>query len=199
MKQFYTVPLLSGLFLMACGNDSDPAPLTGSPVSSSTIADTCNCTEVITDSLGIHLKDGKPFTGTCESYYDDNGKRYLEQNMLEGKLHGKVSYYDREGNLILGEYYENGRQIRSGQTEIGLSCDCSELLSQTVQSMQVYKLDGIPFTGKCTKKYPESSQVYMESNYKNGLLNGYTIYYDREGETILMEKYENGEQVSSIH
>ncbi|MBK9592648.1 MAG: hypothetical protein IPO32_14535 [Crocinitomicaceae bacterium] len=114
-------------------------------------------------------------------------------------MHGKVEYYDREGQIILQEFYEDGNQKRTGGADGATTCDCSELETQVVQGVNVYKLDNVPFTGKCEKFYEGESQVYMESNYKKGLLHGYTVYYNRDGSTILMEKYENGEAVSAIH
>jgi antitoxin component YwqK of YwqJK toxin-antitoxin module len=68
-----------------------------------------------------------------------------------------------------------------------------------MQGMSIYKLDDVPFTGRCEKFYENSNQLYMESSYKKGILDGYTIYYNRDGSTILMEKYELGVMTSTVH
>lgn len=186
--------------LLACGGEADEKTLQGSEnISAQTLADTCDCNELQVDSTGKHLLEGSPFTGTCVSYYEGAATKYLEKNMLNGMLHGKVEYFDKNGESLLQEFYENGTQKRSGNAETGLTCDCSELEIQTVQNVSVYKLDDVPFTGKCEKRYENSTQLYMESSYKNGLLDGYTVYYDRNGATILMEKYEAGILANSIH
>lgn len=166
---------------------------------SATTGDTCDCNELDIDSSGLHQKDEKPFTGTCISYYENTDSKYLEKNLLNGKLHGEVDYYDKSGNIILTEFYENGVAKRNVGSDVSNICDCSELEIKVVQGYSVYQLDNVPYTGKCEKKYPDSDQLSMESNYKNGLLEGYTLYYDKSGNTILMEKYEQGELVSAVH
>lgn len=197
MKYFAFFSLI--LFLFSCGDEQDKNLTTDSNISESNTSDTCDCNDLIIDSLGNHLLNKNAFTGTCVSYYEQSDIKYLEKNLLGGRLHGKVEYYDREGGMILQEFYENGNQKRTGGSDGASTCDCSELTSQNMQGIDVYKLDDIYFTGKCEKYYDDKKQVYMESHYKNGLLNGYTIYYNRDGSTILMEKYENGEMISAIH
>lgn len=196
----YLLPVFL-LLLISCGDGSSEksTPEGSSNMSEQTLADTCDCSTLQIDSLGNHLRNGQPFTGTCVSYYDGSETKYLEKNILNGLLHGKVEYFDKSGESLLQEFYEDGVQKRSGNQENGLTCDCSELQIQTVQNISVYKLDDVPFTGKCEKHYENSSQLYMESSYKNGLLDGYTVYYNKDGSTILMEKYERGELTSSVH
>lgn len=195
----YFIIFTSLLFLVSCSGEQTSTETTENSTSESTLDNTCDCNTLAIDSLGNHFLNDKPFTGTCISYYDQSDSKYLEKNILNGRLHGKVEYYSRTGEMILQEFYEDGKQKRSGGTDGASTCDCSELIIQEVQGMSVYKLDNAPFSGKCQKYYSGESQIYMESSYKNGLLNGYTIYYNRDGSTILMEKYENGELVSAIH
>lgn len=195
----YLLPIFL-LLLVSCGDASEKStPEGSSAIAEQTLGDTCDCSILQIDSLGNHLLEGKPFTGTCVSYYAGSENKYLEKNILNGLLHGKIEYFDKTGESLLQEFYENGVQKRSGNEENGLTCDCSELQIQTVQNTSVYKLDDVPFTGKCEKYYENSSQLYRESSYKNGLLEGYTVYYNRDGSTILMEKYERGELTSTVH
>lgn len=187
------------MLFVACGDEQGKTNSSENSNSEISLGDTCDCNELVIDSLGNHLLNDKAFTGICVSNYEGTDSKYLEKNLLNGRLHGKVEYYDREGQMILQEFYEDGNQKRSGGSDGATTCDCSELETQEVQGMSVYKLDNVPFTGKCEKFYDGEKQVYMESNYKKGLLHGYTVYYNRDGSTILMEKYENGEVVSAIH
>lgn len=195
------VTLLSGLIYLLIGCGADSANEASSENSNQAInsGDTCDCQELIIDSLGTHWLNEKEYTGVCLSYYDQSDLVYLEKNILQGKLHGAVNYYDKNGEILLTEFYENGSQKRSAGSDGSQVCNCNSLEIQKVQGMSVYKLEGVPFTGKCEKYYESMSQISMESSYENGLLNGYTIYYQRDGSTILMEKYEMGELVSTIH
>jgi len=118
---------------------------------------------------------------------------------MNGRLHGKVSYFDREGNILIEEMYENGKQKRMGGTDESISCKCDELTISKMNGYSVYKLDNVPFTGTCQKHYENSAQVYMECNYKNGLLHGYTQYFNKDGSSIILEKYEHGELITTIH
>lgn len=162
--------------------------------------DTCECDNLKTDSLGIFLKDDLPYTGVCYSNYPDMDVKYIEKELLEGKLHGKVVYYSKNGEVILEEVYEYGAQKRAGDFD-ALECECTELkLTNNEQTgITRYYLDDIPFTGKCTKYYPESEQVYIEANYKNGYLNGHTIYYAKDGSTLYFEVYESGVLVNTVY
>jgi hypothetical protein len=198
MRHFFFLTLL--VLAASCGGDSaEKTPQGSTHISEQTQGDVCDCDTLEIDSLGNHTLEGKPFTGSCISYYVDSEDKYLEKNILNGLLHGKVNYFDRNGEILLEEFYENGVQKRSGDSETGLTCDCSELKIQEIQGMSVYKLDDVPFTGRCERFYENSTQLYMESNYKKGILDGYTVYYNRDGSTILMEKYERGVMISTVH
>src|SRR5687768_17418027 len=180
MKHFFLLTLLA--LAVSCSSDSaDQTPQGSTSISEQTPEEICDCSVLAIDSLGNHTQDGKSFTGTCVSYYDGSENKYLEKNILNGLLHGKVTYFDRTGEILLEEFYESGKQKRSGDSETGLTCDCSELKIQEMQGMSIYKLDDVPFTGRCEKFYENSNQLYMESSYKKGILDGYTIYYNRDG------------------
>jgi len=188
--------------LIGCGDNVVENTSSDGNINSLNVADTCNCIELVVDSLGTHLLDDKLYTGICLSYYSASYDKYIEKNLFEGKLHGKVIYYDKDGAVLFEEVYENGKQKRNGALDETLTCDCAELEHVKTSDPLVptlVKLDDIPFTGKCEKYYENSEQLYMESDYKNGYLEGYTIYYNKDGSTILMEKYSYGQMISTVN
>jgi hypothetical protein len=198
MRHFFF--LTSILVIASCDNNSAEGTNLGpATISEQTMENACDCDTLEIDSLGNHTLKGKAFTGSCVSHYNGTEDKYLEKNILNGLLHGKVTYFDRSGELLLEEFYENGEQKHTGESETGLTCDCSDLEIQDMQGMSIYKLNGTPFTGRCEKFYQNSTQLYMESNYRKGILDGYTIYYNRDGSTILMENYEAGVMTSTVH
>ncbi|MBK8924656.1 MAG: hypothetical protein IPM74_01835 [Crocinitomicaceae bacterium] len=190
----------SVLLLGACGSDTSSENQPNQPAEVNEVSiETCSCDELNIDSTGMHTKSGQAFTGICTKNYENSDVIYLEKNLLQGKLHGKVIYYDKSGEVLLEETYENGVARLTGNAETTLTCNCSDLDVKNVQGIGVYKLNNVPFTGRCEKFYENSSQLYMESYYKSGFLHGYTVYYNRDGSTILMEKYENGLLVNTLN
>jgi hypothetical protein len=197
--RFIPIALIAGLY--ACGEQHVDKSTDGS-ISQTTVADTCNCDMLVTDTTGLHTLSDTAFTGVCLSYYEGSDDKYLEKNLLEGRLHGKVTYFDRTGQILLEEMYENGAQKRTGSPGENMTCNCAELEFVNTHDPNyptIAKLDDVPFTGRCEEKYPDSEQLSLESNYKKGLLNGYTVYYNRDGSSILMEHYENGMLVSAVN
>ena len=193
--------ILSGVLLLSCGGgDSEKNLIEAGTMMSSAPVDTCLCDDLSEDSLGNYFKDERPYNGVCVYNYPQSNQKYMVKGIMNGKLHGKVIYYDNQGNVLVEEVYENGQKKRTGDGA-PMTCDCAELEIKKMpgESIQRSFLEDIPFSGTCTKKFPESEQVYIESNYKNGLQEGYTSYYDKMGNTLYMEKYEHGELLKIIH
>jgi len=197
--------LLSLFFLsviIGCGGKSkkDLDLIEEGQIFASEILDTCLCDELAKDSSNIFYQNDSLFTGICVYNYPNSTEKYMVKSMLLGKLHGNVTYFDKQGAVLLVETYENGEKKRTGDGA-PLVCDCSELKVKNDHGTSIHRayLDEIPFEGKCKKKYPDSDQIYMEVSYKNGLHDGYTIFYDKEGNTMYMEKYENGELLKVLH
>lgn len=199
-NSLYTIGI--SLLFVACtsGPAEKPDLIEEGEVMTSTIADTCMCETLLEDSTGTFYKEEALFTGTCIYNYPETDLKYMVKSILAGKLHGPTTYYDKSGNILVEEIYENGTKKRSG-SGAPLTCDCSELEQLTApgEPLTRFLLDGIPYTGKCFESYKNADQVYMEVNYEKGLKDGFAIFYDRTGETMYMEKYENGELIKVIH
>ena len=194
--------LVSIFILISCSSNTDSKKTSDGSISDSDITNSCDCVDLDIDSTGVHYLNDSLYTGICVSYFVNTKSKYIEKSILKGKLHGKVVYYDKSGEVLLQELYENGKQKRSGETDKSLTCDCAELevhpnTDPIVPSQ--YWLDDMPFSGKCEKYYPDSQQLSLEVNYKNGYQDGYTIYYNRDGSTILMERYTSGILVSTVN
>lgn len=199
-----TSSLLALILMFSCSGNNEAADSTeldsGSMMQSQEL-DTCLCNDLDVDTMGIHYYKEETYTGVCVEYFPGSEEKYLEENLLNGQVHGRVIYYDREGQVLLEEIYEEGVRKRSGDVDV-LHCDCSELELVESNMQQVanrHVLDGIPYSGTCDKYYSDSDQIYMSVSYKDGLLNGRTIYYNRDGSTMLIEKYEIGELISTLH
>ncbi len=201
MRTFFIV-IVCLPFLVACGekNKGDIDLIEKGVVLTSNVADTCFCNVLVTNADGDLYQDDLLFTGVCILNYPNSDEKYIVKNILSGKLHGSVLYYDKMGNVLVEEIYQDGNRKRSGNSA-PLSCDCSELEHNDIpeSNSKLVLLDGIPYTGKCYEKYPNSDQASVEIGYTKGVLNGFSIFYDRQGNTMYMEKYEAGELIKVIY
>lgn len=194
----FVLPILLGfIFSFSCSSkprDTDKL-IDGGAIMNSTTLDTCFCEELVKDSTEFLFLEDVKFTGVCVHNYPNSTEKYIVKNILEGKLHGSVIYYAVSGEELMKENYKSGELVRAGE-ENEIVCDCSELnhVDQKNRADLPKKtyLDGTLFTGTCYKYYPESTQRYIDIAYKNGFQEGYSIYYDREGKTMYIEKYEAG-------
>lgn len=204
MKKSYIVLFLIS-FIFSCADQSsdNKKNITNNEGSQmqSEILDTCFCSELDRDSLGTHYLKEKLYTGICIEYYPETSTKYMEKSILSGLLHGKSSFFDKSGEMLVEEIYENGKKKRSGEV-MPLTCDCSELVKSekiSADGKTHYFLDDIPYTGTCEKYYPDSSSIYMEINYKNGLLEGRSTFYNKDGSKMYTEKYEAGELITTYY
>jgi antitoxin component YwqK of YwqJK toxin-antitoxin module len=84
-------------------------------------------------------------------------------------------------------------------TEIESHCNCKDLkMKASSDKLTKNYLNTILFSGSCEDYYPNSDQIYLEANYKKGLLHGFTIHYTKNGSAILMQKYEEGILIEEI-
>lgn len=199
--KFTVVGILSVLCFFACSSSEDEVDLIeAGSIMATNATDTCFCEVLVEDSLGNLSLDSTLFTGVCIYNYPGTKEKYMVKSLLNGKLHGLVSYYDQQGQILLEEMYENGQKKRTGDGA-PQTCNCSELKQITSPGEPLSRsfLDDIPFTGKCIEKYVNSDQTYMEVSYNKGLLEGFTTFYDQTGNTLYIEKYENGQLVKVIY
>ena len=200
MNRFFSC-LLAGLLVVSCSSEQNEILTDQGSVMQTDDMDTCLCNELAIDSAGIHTKKNELYTGICFENYPNSDKKYIEKSLLKGKPHGKIVYYDQQGAVLFEEIYKEGEKKRSGELEV-IECDCSEL--ELVESSlpgvsDRYFLDEMPFTGSCSKYYPESDQIYMDVNYTAGELNGATTYYNKDGSVMYIEKYSMGELMRTVH
>lgn len=204
MRQFLLVfPLIfTAVVMVACGGEKQDGSefIVQGEMASVALQDTCSCDDLIEDENGNTFLDTAIYTGVCRLNYPNTEIQYMTKDYMNGQLHGEVTYFDREGNVLVEEIYVNGSKKRSGEGA-PISCDCSELEQKMVvgESQPIFLLDGLPFTGVCNEKYPNSDQTYIEIHYDNGLRNGFATYFDKMGNSMFTEKYEDGVLVKTIN
>lgn len=193
--------ILIGLFVISCASEENEIITDTGSVMKTDELDSCLCNELTIDTNGIHSRNNEVYTGICFENYPESDKKYIEKSLLKGLKHGKTVYYDQQGNILFEEIYKDGNKQRSGELEV-IECDCSEL--ELVESnlpavSDRYFLDEIPFTGSCSKYFPETNQIYMDVEYTNGELNGATTYYNKDGSVLYIEKYKMGDLVRTVY
>jgi antitoxin component YwqK of YwqJK toxin-antitoxin module len=50
-------------------------------------------------------------TGTVIRYDDNTGKKLVEQNYKDDKLHGKLIFWNRQGEVVSEEVYQDGKLV----------------------------------------------------------------------------------------
>lgn len=158
----------------------------------STPMETCNCDSLATNS-DLLTFNGDLFTGICFLNYPMSDQRYVEKQILDGKIHGNVVYYDKNDNILFEEIYIEGVQDKNEDY-----CSCSDLVVEQKGDVKKSYLNGKPFTGKCEDFFLDSEQVYLEANYIGGQLDGFVNYYSKDGKVVMIQKYELGEYIKDI-
>jgi antitoxin component YwqK of YwqJK toxin-antitoxin module len=137
----------------------------------------------------IHTSNDSLFTGICFTNYPNTQLVMQEKQYYKGVLHGFVSVLDKQGDTLTTNFYQFGKLIPNASQHF--QCDCKELSEQK----KVQYLNGLPYSGTCFSFYKDANQKYMEKHYKNGVLDGFLIVYDRAGEILSSTKYSAGEVV----
>lgn len=156
----------------------------------------CNCDSLQTNSSGELVLKSEAYTGRCYSNFPNSEQKYIEKEILKGEYHGKVTYFDKSGKLLYSETYNKGTSL--GDIENQPDCNCMDIEMKDENGIKKHYLKSTLYTGKCTDNFPNSDQRYLEANYKDGLLHGYTIYYKKDGKVLMMHNYEEGKIIKEI-
>jgi len=157
----------------------------------------CNCDDLSENDKKELTLNGQVYTGNCFLDYPQSDQKYIEKQILNGKVHGKITYFDKQGNVLFEETYNNGNLL--GDLENKSTCSCAELtIKETDDGVVKNYLNDILYTGGCEDYFPNTNQLYLESNYKDGLLNGFTIYYQKDGSVLMMQEYKDGVLMEDI-
>lgn len=196
MKHFILTLFILTLFIGCDSSHNEETVIEMGNNKESDISASCNCDDLDANSENLLILDSKVFTGTCFLNYPQSDQKYIEKQILNGKVHGKITYFDKLGELLFEETYNNGNLV--GDLENNTKCDCSDIVIKESEDFSKNYLNDILYTGGCEDFYPNSDQLYLESNYKNGLLNGFTIYYQKDGSVLIMQEYKDGVLIEDI-
>jgi len=184
------------LLITACNSNQDTTQVELGENKEVDMSAECNCDSLKTDTTGVLILESEVFSGKCYSNYPNSSQKYIEKEILKGEYHGKVSYFDKQGNLLYSETYSKGESM--GDIENQPNCNCMDIEMKDENGVKKHYFNSSLYTGKCSDNFPDTDQVYLEANYKNGLLHGYTIYYKKDGQVLMMHNYENGEIINEI-
>ena len=107
-----------------------------------------------------------PFTGKLVKKYE-GGQKEFEWDYTNGELDGRLTYWDKEGNVTKTEEYKDGQKIYEGNWKHG-------------------KEDGL-----YTEWY-ENGQKEYEGNFIDGKEEGLWTWWDEEGNVTETETYKDG-------
>ena len=144
--------------------------------------------ELINAVNGVFLKDSIPFSGVGIEYYPKASgvdQIYLAVNYKDGIIQ-QTANFDKNGKRILLQGYYKGKP-----KSLNPNCTCNELTDTLYKSKKMKLRYDFPFTGECTKYYPNTNDPYEKQNYENGLLNGRSFTYRKNGTIIVSNKFRN--------
>lgn len=157
----------------------------------------CHCDSLVIDSLDTYYKNDSLYTGVCFLTYADSEKKSEIRQIFKGELHGNRIDLSLKGDTLIQSIYNLGKLISRKTSEIEVChCDSLQEVIKADEMKLMYYLDA-PFNGICHRYFslPDTNKVYLEVPYKNGLVHGDMIIYNRKGEEVLKEVYEDGEKV----
>ncbi len=140
----------------------------------------CNC---VHEEIGTWQKDGKPFTGYCETYQGDT--LVSSSTMENGLIHGELIEYYPNGNKRISTEYKNG------------------MVDGTIS---FYRKDGTPDQSGYVvgnKKqgdwfmYYENGKIKSHDHYKDNILNDTSKMFYRNGNLRAVGYYNMGSEGSS--
>lgn len=155
-----------------------------------------HCDSLTTDSLMTYFYEDSLYTGQCYLNYPNSTAVYEIKQIFKGQLHGNRIILSPKGDTLNQNIYKFGELARRsvGKNEI---CHCDSL-------NEVVNPDGqkemhyfeAPYNGVCQRYFPEpdTNKIYLEIPYKNGLIHGEMIFYNRQGIAVLTENYVEGDK-----
>lgn len=156
---------------------------------------TCDCTSLITDSLGMAYLDSTLYTGLCFSYYPDSKDKMEERPYLKGQLHGNYLVFDKESqDTISSVKYING-SLENDNLNKNNNCDCKELTRKKEDDKDIWMMKNHRYTGTCYVMNADTTQKIMERSFKNGLVHGDQMIFDNYGEIVQMDQYWKGDLI----
>jgi hypothetical protein len=193
----YIFPLVLLITLISCETEDNEVSIELGKNKQFTNLPSCNCDSlVLNENKKLELKNSI-FTGTCFLNYPIGDQKYIEKQILDGTIHGKITYFDKTGDLLFEEIYNQGKLLTSADNKS--HCNCTDLLMKGGENnIKKNYLNKSLFTGTCEGYFPNTNQLYLESNYKNGLLNGFTVYYNKDGSMLMMQNYKDGVLIEDI-
>lgn len=135
----------------------------------------------------LYTSFGEPFTGTQKIYYSDTDSLHMKQFFEDGIQTGAVIYYD------------NGDVIRQKH---GIYLNKPLLKEMYVNGGLVY--ENVPPAGSedsmgHIRLWHDNGQLSVEASYTGDQeRQGLMTEYDKEGNIITQERYEDGEVVEKI-
>ncbi len=138
--------------------------------------------------------------------YEENGQLFLKENYKDGKLDGVREEFT-DGVLSLKETYKN--DIRNGAFEsyqdgiIQVKVFYVDGLEEGIKEYYVgghlkwsHEIEKDKLHGLTKTFYDESDKLASISNYQNGILEGISESYDKEGKVIRTTIWEKGKKIS---
>lgn len=133
-------------------------------------------------------ESGTPFTGTQQMRYEKNDSLFSE-TVYENGVRKSTTAYHEDGTLM-------------GKSEYGY-------VGEKFRTVKEYNRDGLlieewltPTNGDSLgtiKQWHPNGQLKFEMTFKSGMkYHGLMTMYNKDGEIIKQERYENGELVETI-
>lgn len=155
------------------------------------------CDSLVSDSLGVYRYNDSLFTGVCYENFPNLNVKLVERQIFRGKMHGHHLLYTPKGDTISVNLYNQGKLIRKslGKSEV-VNCEALET-SQNLAGEEIKLYFGTPYDGTCHRYYPapDTNQIYISIPYHKGRVDGELIIYDRQGNILVKEKYDNGMKI----
>jgi hypothetical protein len=155
------------------------------------------CDSLYVDSLGFYRLSDSLFTGVCFTNFPNQQVKFEERQIFRGQMHGHHLLFTPKGDTISVNLYNQGKLLRKsiGKGEV-VNCDSLQVEIHADGS-EISTYFGAPYNGTCHRYYPEpdTQQVYLTIPYSNGKVHGEMFIYDKQGNVLVKEVYNEGEKI----